>query len=148
LMASGRAWGSGSSRRTGWITWSTIRSRLEALLSGTEGELGEIGRLVAEYEENRHDPVAAPRARTEPEPPPAEWRRYVLNRVPPPPLLRPDRQYPANSPGHGQGAACSLRPKSRRRRTRPRRGGSQRRNAAIAPRHGRKGACSPPSKPR
>ena len=50
-----------------------IRSRLEALLSGTEGEVGEIGRLVADYQENKNDPATAPRARTEPEsPPPAE----------------------------------------------------------------------------
>ena len=47
-----------------------IRSRLEALLSGTEGEPGEIGRLVADYQENKNGPAAAPRARTEPEPPP------------------------------------------------------------------------------
>ena len=47
-----------------------IRSRLEALLSGTEGEPGEIGRLVADYQENKNGPAAAPRARTEPGPPP------------------------------------------------------------------------------
>lgn len=49
-----------------------IRSRLEALLSGTEGEPGEIGRLVAGYEENRDGLVTALRASTEPEPSPVE----------------------------------------------------------------------------
>jgi hypothetical protein len=50
-----------------------IRSRLEALLSGTEGEPGEIGQLVADYQENKNGLATASCARTEPEsPPPAE----------------------------------------------------------------------------
>ena len=44
-----------------------IRSRLEALLSGTEGEPGEIGRLVAGYEEIRDGADPAPRVEAEPE---------------------------------------------------------------------------------
>jgi hypothetical protein len=46
-----------------------IRSRLEALLSGTEGEPGEIGRLVAGYEAIKDSAVPAPRAEAEPERP-------------------------------------------------------------------------------
>ena len=44
-----------------------IRSRLEALLSGTEGEPGEIGRLVAGYEANKDGAAPAPRVEAEPE---------------------------------------------------------------------------------
>ncbi len=44
-----------------------IRSRLEALLSGTEGEPGEIGRLVAGYEGITDGAAPAPRVEAEPE---------------------------------------------------------------------------------
>ena len=44
-----------------------IRARLEALLSGTEGEPGEIGRLVAGYEAIKDGAVPAPRVEAEPE---------------------------------------------------------------------------------
>jgi hypothetical protein len=43
-----------------------IRSRLEALLSGTEGEPGEIGRLAG-YEAIKDGAAPAPRVEAEPE---------------------------------------------------------------------------------
>ena len=102
-----------------------IRSRLEALLSGTEGEPGEIGRLVAGYEAIKDGAAPAPAWRPNLNCLRRSWRsrRYLLNRKPPLPVLRPKRQGPASSPRHGRKPACSLPSKPQRKRSRSRGGG-------------------------